>query len=205
VKMSANKLQRTDYVRVVGEPGYSNVKRQETSTGQWSHDPTSFEGMCRMRRMLTLLLSAIIATVAFAVPVGAEPPLQQASGEGIFTGLEVLSTRFAGPNRIEVRRITGDVTGDLEGTWTQEVRGVIHPNGEVTFQGTWEFTGVVGSCGTGTVSGSVTGKGLAGQFPVTTAHARITNQPSNSLPVVGQGTLNQQGPFVTYDLQYRCR
>lgn len=157
-----------------------------------------------MRRVIILLL-VMTFTAAFAVPAGAQSPLLQASGEGMFTELVVVSQQLTGPNRIEVRRITGVVGGDLQGAWTQEVRGVIHPNGQVTFQGTWEFTGLVGECGFGTVSGTLTGKGEAGQFPVTTAQARITNQPSNTVDAVGQGVLTQQGPFVAYDIQYRCR
>jgi hypothetical protein len=163
--------------------------------------------MSHMRRIITLLF-ALIITGAFAVPASAQSPLQQATGQGVFTELEIVSTEFAGPNRIEVRRITGQVFGDLTGTWTQEVRGVIHPNGQVTFQGEWEFTGQVGTCGYGTVSGRLTGKGTAGplpDFPITTARARVTDQPSNTVSVVGQGVITQQGPFVAYDLQYRCK
>jgi hypothetical protein len=156
-----------------------------------------------MRRILTLKCALILA-LAIALPAGATSPLQQASGSGVFTELTIVSSEFAGPNRIEVRRITGAVTGDLTGTWTQEVRGVVHPNGEVTFQGEWSFTGEVGSCGYGTISGRMSGKGAAGPFPITSAAVRTTHLPSNTVAVVGQGTVDQQGPFVTYDIQYRC-
>jgi hypothetical protein len=157
-----------------------------------------------MRRVFALLC-ALTLTLALAIPASAASPLQQATGSGVFTQLIIVSSEFAGPNRIEVREISGQVLGDLTGTWTQEVRGVIHPNGQVTFQGTWSFTGVVGTCGIGTISGTLSGKGSAGAFPITSATARVTNQPSNTVPVVGQGVIDQQGPFVTYDIQYRCR
>jgi hypothetical protein len=157
-----------------------------------------------MRRGIALLC-ALILIVALAVPAAAASPLQQATGSGVFTQLDIVSSRFAGPNRIEVRQISGQVFGDLTGTWSQEVRGVIHPNGQVTFQGTWSFTGEVGTCGYGTISGTLSGEGSAGAFPITSATVRVTNQPSNTVSVVGQGVVDQQGPFVTYDIQYRCR
>ncbi len=160
-----------------------------------------------MRRIGRLLILLILVG-AFAAPASAQSQLQQATGSGFITDLEIVSEEFAGPNRIEVRQITGQVFGDLQGTWTQNVRGVVHPDGRVTFNGTWEFTGEAGDCGIGTVSGRLTGHGDTGplpDFPATTAQARITNQPSNTVPVVGQGTLDQTGPLITYDLQYRCR
>jgi hypothetical protein len=160
-----------------------------------------------MRRFAATLMTLLLISV-FALPASAQSPLLQATGDGVIVNLEVISTEFAGPNRIEVRRITGVITGDLDGVWTQEVRGVVHPNGLVTFQGVWEFSGKVGECGVGTISGRLTGRGQAGpfpDFPVTTAQARVTQQPSNTLGVVGQGVMDQQGPFVAYDIQYRCK
>ena len=168
--------------------------------------PLSVERSGRTRRVLPIL-GVLVVIATCAVPVSAQSPIQQASGSGVFTQLEILSTASAGPNRIEVRRITGQVSGDFTGIWTQEVRGVVHPNGEVTFHGIWSFTGQVGTCGEGTIAGQLAGRGTTGPpplFPVTTAQARMTAQPANTVGIVGQGVVTQQGPFVTYTLQYRC-
>jgi hypothetical protein len=160
-----------------------------------------------MRRLITLLF-AVLLGIGWIVPVSAQSPLQQATGFGAFTQLEIVSSEFAGPNRIEVRRITGQVFGDLTGIWSQEVRGVVHPNGEVTFHGTWEFSGQVGTCGVGTISGQLTGRGTAGQppdFPQTIAQATSTGTQPGTIAIVGQGVITQQGFFVFYDIQYQCK
>jgi hypothetical protein len=160
-----------------------------------------------VRRFIMLLFVLILVGV-LAIPASAQSPLQQATGTGVLTRLEATPPQQVGRNQIEVRTIEGVVFGDLEGDWTQEVRGVTHPNGQVTFQGTWEFTGKVADCGEGTISGRLNGRGAVGDppdFPATTAQVRVTNQPSNTVGAVGQGVITQKGFLISYDIQYRCK
>jgi hypothetical protein len=134
---------------------------------------------------------------------GAGPP-QQGSGTGLITSLEILSRRNAGPNEVQERRLSGTVEGTLNGTFVQHVRGVIHPNGQVTFQGTMEFTGTLAGCGSGTLLLGLTGKGETG-LPVTEATVRPIKQAGNTLATNGVGTVRQVGPLLSYDLRYLCR
>jgi hypothetical protein len=109
----------------------------------------------------------------------------------------------AGGNVIQERVLTGTVTGTLQGTFEEHVRGVIHPNGLVTFEGTMTFTGSVAGCGTGTLTLGVTGQGVTG-VPVTESTVRVINAAANTLAVRGVGTVSQTGPFMTYQVQYQC-
>jgi hypothetical protein len=134
---------------------------------------------------------------------GAGPP-REGSGTGLVTGLEILSSRNAGSNVIQERRLTGTVQGTLEGTFVEHVRGVIHGNGLVTFQGTMEFTGTLADCGTGTLTLGLTGRGQAGA-PVTEATVQPIRRGSNTLAASGTGTVSQVGPNMTYEIRYVCR
>lgn len=134
---------------------------------------------------------------------GAGPPLN-GSGSGTITALEITSNVTAGGNRIQTRRLEGTLTGALEGTFTEHVRGVVHSTGLVTFQGTMEFTGTVADCGSGSILATVSGQGVAGA-PVTDASFRIVNQEAGTLAVSGTGTQHQVGPSITYEVQYVCR
>lgn len=135
---------------------------------------------------------------------GAGPP-QTGGGEGFLTRLEVIPIREAGGNRIEERIIEGVLTGALEGTFVEHARGVVHRNGLVTFQATFEFEGTVAGCGTGTLTAALSGRGQAGAEPVTEANFRVINQASNTLKVAGTGTMHQVGPFITYEVKYVCK
>ncbi|MPY98081.1 MAG: hypothetical protein GEU97_08780 [Actinophytocola sp.] len=157
-------------------------------------------------------ISLIAATAAsgallltLAAPTAASGPPLAASGEGVITSVEETSSRDADGNRIAERRLEGFLTGTLEGTFVEEVRGVVHDNGQVTFQGTLEFTGTVGECGDGTVHGRLSGKGTAGENPRTEARATLVDHASSTVDAAGTGVVVQDGPFLTYDIQYSCR
>jgi hypothetical protein len=93
--------------------------------------------------------------------------------------------------------------GPLTGEFIQHVRGVIHPNGQVTFQGTMTFTGTAQGCGEDpiTVTAHLNGKGSAGEHPVTDARfALVVQSPAN-----GNGTVHQDGFALAYDVRYTCR
>lgn len=134
--------------------------------------------------------------------VGGVP--QHGSGTGVITSLVITSSRTAGSNIIQTRRLEGIATGTLEGTFVEEVSGVIHGSGLVTFHGTLEFTGTVADCGSGTISGTLRGTGQAG-LPTSETRFSVTNQASNTLRVTGTGTMSQVGPALTYEIQYKCR
>lgn len=157
------------------------------------------------RTVTKVMIGVVAALLAVAPPAAAAGPPQSGSGSGTITIADIEVVREAGGNSIQDRVIHGDVEGTLEGTFVQEVRGVVHPNGDVTFQGTMTFTGTIGPCGEGTITLGLTGKGQAGEAPVTESRVRPINQAANDVAVTGQGTVSQIGPFITYDLQYACR
>lgn len=143
----------------------------------------------------TLLLASAVASWA-------RPPLS-GSGAGAITSLVETSSRDAGGNRIAERRLEGFLTGTLEGTFVEEVRGVVR-DGQVHFQGTLVFTGTVEGCGSGTVVSRLQGSGRAGPSPLTDATFRSVDQSSNP-PAAGWGSVHQDGPFLEYEINYMCR
>jgi hypothetical protein len=161
------------------------------------------------------MLATAAMVVALAVPAAAQGPPQSGSGEGTITALEITSSRFAGPNEIQERKLEAKlVDGPLQGTFVEETRGVIRPNGKVTFQGVMEFTGELYGCGDEPLEGTLTarfaGTAVAGDpesgTPVTAeAKFRVVNQASNTIPVSAQGTFTQTGPVFSYTVQFVCR
>lgn len=146
------------------------------------------------------------AASATAKPVLASPRTQ-GSGTGSITGLEATVIRERGGNRFEERVLTGIATGTLEGTFEQHVSGMVHKSGRVVFDGTMIFDGQVGDCGEGTLDLGISGRGhiLTPGFPITEASVRVINQPTNTIAVTGTGTVFQEGPALTYEIQYVCR
>lgn len=140
--------------------------------------------------------------VTTAVPAAATGPPLSGSGEGVITSVEETSSRDANGNRIAERRLEGFMNGALEGTFVEVVRGVVHDNGEVTFHGTLDFTGTVAECGSGVVNARLSGKGTAGANPQTTARFTSVDESSTAS---GTGVVVQDGPFLSYDVQYQCR
>jgi hypothetical protein len=150
---------------------------------------------------VAVALSALLGTVA--VPAWADQPLS-GGGEGVITTIQITPPRVAGGNRIEERRLEGILTGTLQGTFVEHVRGVVHPDGTVTFQGTLVFTGTVEGCGEGTFTGRLQGRGQ-GNPPLTEASMQVVDQSASTVGVTGQGTVSQDGPLLTYSIRYRCR
>lgn len=160
-----------------------------------------------LRRFATsarVLLAGVAALLLLATPAGAQGPPLQGSGTGTVESLVITSSREAGENVIQERTLTGTVTGTLEGTFVERVRGVIHGDRLVTFQGTLTFTGTLQDCGEGTITLGVSGRGVPG-VPVTEAKLRVIDQASNTIDVTGVGTVDQVGPNMEYELQYVCR
>lgn len=160
-------------------------------------------------RTLTTLTAATAGAAALlltsAAPAAASGPPLTGSGSGVITSVQETSSRDAGGNRIAERRLEGFLTGALEGTFVEEVRGVVHGNGTVTFHGILEFTGTVAGCGSGTVTGRLAGKGTGGPSPQTEARFTAVEGPSSPIDTTGTGVVVQDGPFLTYEIQYHCR
>ncbi|MGZ6871485.1 MAG: hypothetical protein ACXVFW_05560 [Blastococcus sp.] len=150
---------------------------------------------------MTAVAAAVVAIVS-AAPAQAAPPLA-GSGTGLFTADQVTSARNAGGNRIVERRLEGSMSGTLTGSISEEVRGVVHPDGTVTFQGTLVFVGTVDGCGTGTLTARLQGSGQAVP-PVTDATVTVIGQAANTVPVTGHGTVLQSGPDLSYSIRYSC-
>lgn len=157
------------------------------------------------RSPATVARAAIAVTALTALlgaPAAAAPPME-GSGTGTITSVEITSSREAGGNVIQERTLTGTVSGTLDGTFVEHVRGVIHDRGHVTFQGTMQFTGTVEGCGAGSVTLGLSGRGVAG-LPVTDAQMRVISHATNTIDVTGTGTVHQQGPSLVYDIRYVC-
>jgi hypothetical protein len=62
------------------------------------------------------------------------PAASQTAATGTFTqtGITGLEVRQAGPNTILKQTSTGSVSGTLSGSYTDDIRVVIHPNGRFT-------------------------------------------------------------------------
>ena len=150
-----------------------------------------------------VVAALVVLLISWATPASAGPPLSGA-GSGVITSLVETSSRDAGGNRIAERRLEGVMTGALQGTFVEEVRGVVHRNGVVNFHGTLTFTGEVAGCGTGTITGRLQGRGQ-GNPPLTDATITVVNQAANTVAVTGRGTVAQTGPFLSYEIQYSCR
>lgn len=163
---------------------------------------TLFAFGCKQSADRQVAAPLTIPTSPSYVSLGAGPP-QTGSGTGLIVSLEDVSSRNAGRNVIKERRLTGSLSGTLQGSFVEEVRGVIH-DGRVTFEGTLQFTGSVPECGDGTFVLGLSGEGQAGLFPVTDATVRVIKHSSNTIPVTGTGTVHQEGPSLTYDIKYTC-
>lgn len=147
-----------------------------------------------------------VAAPAAANPDEAGEP-RSGSGTGKITNLVPTPIREVGGNRFEDRILTGTVTGTLEGTFEERVSGMVHKSGRVVFHGTMTFDGRVSDCGEGTLSLGMSGRGHIEQpgFPITEASVRVIDQAANTVDVTGTGTVTQEGPDLTYEIQYVCR
>lgn len=159
-----------------------------------------------------VMLVAAMVLLLSAVPASAAGPPLEGSGQGMITGLEVTHIRDVGGNSHQARSITGVVSGTLVGTFTQETVGTVHtnhPDNLVTFRGVLLFTGTIDGCGdeVHTVALGLTGKGTVPVpgMPVTESSVRVIDHHANTLHATGRGTIVQEGPSLTYELQYRCR
>jgi hypothetical protein len=163
--------------------------------------------MSAMHPRLRTTGPVIAATAALllmaATPSWAAGPPQEGSGTGQVLSFVNTSDRTAGNNRIVERQADGVVDGPLDGTFTEQQRGVVHADGTVTFEGTLVFTGVVAGCGTGTITTRLQGQGQANP-PLTSGTITVIDAGTNTVPAHGHGTIQQIGALVRYDVRYTC-
>jgi hypothetical protein len=157
--------------------------------------------MTRFRLLTTI--GGVIAALILTLPASASPPMV-GTGTGTIGVRSITTILTPNGHSIEERELEGTVSGSLEGTYVQRVRGVVHSTGLVTFQGTMTFTGTVAGCGSGTLTLGVTGQGVSG-VPVTEARVRAINAAANTIAAHGSGTVSQVGPNLTYEVQYQCK
>ena len=132
--------------------------------------------------MVTFLgLAAIVLVPATAY---ASPPTT-ASGEMITLSMQPQGIRLAGGNMIIESISSGEMLGDIEGSWTAEGKMIIHPNGKVTSQAIMVVSPctVAGRSGTLTMQAIATGEGVLVQGSGVILHG--TGELSN---LHGQGT-----------------
>lgn len=165
-----------------------------------------------LARRLSVHLAAVALAIAalllaIAAPAAAHGPPMDGEGTGQLVLTKIEELRAPGPNSIQYRELTGQVEGALTGTIIQRVTGTVHGAGHVTFRGTMDFVGTVEGCGDEVQELTLwlTGKGLAGEFPVTESTVRPIGGGGGGPQVVGVGTVLQQGFDVTYSLRYVCR
>ncbi len=130
-------------------------------------------------------------------------------GSGLITDIEIVGEpEETDEGRIEDRRLTGFFDdGPLEGEFVQEVRGLVTPDDDVTFEGTAVFDGTLEGCGHGTLTLSVVGEGQAGQgpgLPATSVEVEVIDPEGNTLPATGNATLHQNALDLTYEIEYEC-
>jgi hypothetical protein len=166
------------------------IKQQEGS---------SFMAHSKLAAVMAMLIAMFLI---FTVPASASA-LLTGTGTGAIGLVSITTVRSADGNVIQERHLAGTVAGTLQGTFVEDVRGVIHPSGLVTFEGTLNFTGTVADCGSGSLTLGVSGQGVTGA-PVTESKVRVIDSASNTIAAHGVGTVSQSGPSLTYEIQYKC-
>lgn len=87
-----------------------------------------------MRRFVSIL--TLIGLLLLIGEAQASPPAPASGNYGV-TVITGFSTRAAGPNTIIEQTTSGTITGTLSGTFEDEIKAVVHPNGVVGAQGTF--------------------------------------------------------------------
>jgi hypothetical protein len=160
--------------------------------------------MCRRLRNVALTLAVLVAVSLVAALGGnAEPQQQITWTEGASSVVVTLvDSRAAGGNTIQDFIFVRDVTGDITGTVTSTFRGVLHPNGQFTFEGRSTYTGTT-PCGTGSFDTGFAGNNIGTTF--STGQAQSVDGGRNSAHILFTGTF-ANGLFRVSTLtgSYRC-
>jgi hypothetical protein len=162
-----------------------------------------------MRKKITIGMSAIAAAglaIVFPGSAHAASGPQPASGTVLITSQVVDSVRVADGNTIVVVTLSGNLTGTINGPFTETDREVVHPDGSGTLVGMGIQSGELGTCGTGSVpyvtEARVTGTAISGRFQF------IDQASSTSAPMKFHGVETFTGDAAageaTYSGSYLC-
>jgi hypothetical protein len=167
------------------------------------------------RRTVGTALVVAALMLLLAAPAGAQGPPQAGSGNAVVDDFIIPAPGEPGGrvdlgnsgNWRQTRTLEGTVTtGPLAGsTFEQTVTGVVRTDANfVTFHGTMTVEGPFADfCdGVDTITLGVTGRGQANP-PVTEASVHVIDSSPGG--VTGRGTVSQEGPFLSYDIQYICQ
>jgi hypothetical protein len=152
----------------------------------------------------------VVAAMGALLLLGAAGPPLQGGGTG-FINIDpdkITEVRNAGGNSFQERELSGTIAGTLNGTFEEHATGTVHRNGRITFRAELVFTGTIEGCGEEqhTLVLNLAGQGVSTDVgPITEAQVRVVGDERNTVRATGQGTVSQQGPFLTYELQYKCR
>ncbi len=156
--------------------------------------------MARFR--LFAIVGVLVASMVFTFPVSASA-WTTGSGTGTIAPVLVKDLGSIGPILIQERDLAGTISGDLSGTYTEHVRGLIYPSGFVAYRGTMTFSGTVTGCGSGEVTLDVSGIAKTGA-PLSVAIIQVSDSGTNTIGVTGAGLVYQVGSDLTYQVSYQC-
>jgi len=159
--------------------------------------------MTRFRSLLTLLLAAG-ATLVVAQPVSASTPIA-AAGTFFFVAAPVPSDfRTADGNTfVTLFFPAGVLTGDITGTFTEQLRTVTHSDGSQNVQGNATCTcAVAGRAGVlvfDNIAGTTSPSGVSNAHFVLSGSGGLADLHGQGTAIV---TPTPQGPFGVYTAQY---
>jgi hypothetical protein len=142
-----------------------------------------------------------LTTSAVVAPQGS--PQTAASGTFSQTGITSLDVRLAGPNTILEQTSMGTVTGSLTGTFEDQLKVVIHPNGRFTAKFTIRCTCTVeGSTGVLDIQAEDNGELISPTLAAFAGRAVITGGTGDLSSLRGNleiaGTVDVATGFSTY-------
>ena len=154
----------------------------------------------RARSLTLVVFSMAMASIATFARAG-QP--QAASGTAQVTTFTPTSTRQAGDNTLVEGIATGTFSGTFTGTFVEHLTEIIHPDGDLNFQGEIVFTGNVDGCGSGTVVLRDEGRGTQfGAF--SDAHAVTVDQGFGTVDVHAILDFDFVGFSATYTGTFQC-
>jgi hypothetical protein len=126
-----------------------------------------------------MLLAAAAGTAAVAAQPAAAGHLQ-AAGTAQATSLVFNDVRSADGNTILEGVQQGVIGGTITGTWVEQLRLVVHPDGSTNFHSFLTVVGTAVGCGTGTIRFRVEGQG---DTTVTEGRFRTIDQSDTTVDI----------------------
>jgi hypothetical protein len=153
----------------------------------------------RPRWVITFI--AIAASMALAQPALATSP-SSGSGSFVFTAPPAVTvTKVAGGNTFLAGSAPGVIMGAISGTFTEEFRNVVHPNGNTNLKGSASCRCTVGTR-TGIFEIDFVGNGAGTAAAPFTGQLLLQNGTGGLAGIHGVGTFNAFGPGGTYEIRW---